>query len=165
MLKLVIAAALAVVIGSARAAAAGPEKVILDSDYTTIGDDGKVGVMAAQLHAAKAIELLGITVVAGNGWLNQGVADALKAVERMGIADTVGVYAGARYPLVHDYKTMAHEKAMWGVGGSWYRRPEPADHELVAPLDGFATKAKVQPQHAVNFIIDTVKKYPKEVTL
>ena len=54
---------------------------------------------------------------------------------------------------------------MWGVGGSWYRRPEPADSELVAPLDGFATTAKLQQQHAVNFIIDTVKKYPKEVTL
>lgn len=165
MLKHTIIATIAAVTWSTSAVAAGPEKVILDSDYTTIGDDGKVGVMAAQLHAAKVIELLGITVVAGNGWLPQEVSDALKAVERMGIADTVGVYAGARYPLVHDYRTMAQEKAMWGVGGSWYRRPEPPDGELVAPLDGFATKAKLQQQHAVNFIIDTVKKYPKEVTL
>jgi hypothetical protein len=31
--------------------AAAQEKVILDSDYTTIGDDGQVGVMAMQLHA------------------------------------------------------------------------------------------------------------------
>ncbi len=165
MLKHTIIATIAVVTWSTSAVAAGPEKVILDSDYTTIGDDGKVGVMAAQLHAAKVIELLGITVVAGNGWLDQEVADALKAVERMGIADTVGVYAGARYPLVHDYKTMAQEKAMWGVGGSWYRRPEPAAGELVAPLDGFATRTKLRQQHAVNFIIETVKKYPKEVTL
>src|SRR5262245_50887996 len=146
-------------------AAAAPQKIILDSDYTTFGDDGKVGIMAAQLHAQGVIELLGLTVVAGNGWLNQEVADALKAVERMGLADKVGVYAGARYPLVHDYKNMPQEKAMYGVGGSWYRRPEPADSELVAPLDGFATKAKLQRQHAVNFIIDTVKKYPREVTL
>lgn len=165
MLKHVLIMALAGVMCSAHAATAATEKIILDTDFTTIGDDGKVGVMAAQLHAARVIELLGITVVAGNGWLNQEVADALKAVERLGIADTVGVYAGARYPLVHDYKTMAQEKALWGVGGSWYRRPEPADHELVAPLDGFATKTRLQQQHAVNFIIDTVKKYPHEVSL
>jgi purine nucleosidase len=165
MLKHIAIAIIAVVTLSARTALAAPEKVILDTDFTTIGDDGKVGVMAAQLHAAKVIELLGITVVAGNGWLDQEVADALKAVERLGIAATVGVYAGARYPLVHDYKTMMQERAMWGVGGSWYRRPEPAHGELVAPLDGFATSARLQPQHAVNFIIDTIKKYPHEVSL
>lgn len=146
-------------------ALAAPQKVILDTDYSTIGDDGKVGIMAAQLHAEGVIDLLGITVVAGNQWLNQGVADTLKAVERLGIADRIGVYAGARYPLVHDHKNLAQEKALWGVGGSWYRRPEPADHELVAPLDGFATRAKLQQQHAVNFIIETVRKYPGDVTL
>jgi len=145
--------------------AAAQEKVILDSDYTTIGDDGQVGVMAMQLHAQGAINLLGITVVAGNNWLPQEVSDALKAVERMGLANTVGVYAGARYPLVHDYKTMTYERDLYNVGGSWFRRPEPPDDQLTPPLDGFATKAKVQPQHAVNFIIDTVKKYPRQVTL
>src|SRR5438093_899649 len=145
--------------------AAAQEKVILDSDYTTIGDDGQVGVMAMQLHAQGVINLLGITVVAGNNWLPQEVSDALKAVERMGLAETVGVYAGARYPLVHDYKTMTYERDLYNIGGSWFRRPEPRDDELTAPLDGFARKAKVQPQHAVNFIIDTVKKYPRQVTL
>lgn len=163
--KQILITALACVTVFAEIAVAAPQKIILDTDFSTIGDDGKVGVMAAQLHAQGVVDLLGITVVAGNQWLNQGVADTLKAVERLGIADTVGVYAGARYPLVHDYRNLAQEKALWGVGGSWYRRPEPADNELVAPLDGFATKTKVQPQHAVNFIIETVKKYPREVTL
>ncbi len=145
--------------------AAAQEKVILDSDYTTIGDDGQVGVMAMQLHAEGVINLLGITVVAGNQWLPQEVSDALKAVERMGLGETIGVYAGARYPLVHDYKTMMYERDLYNVGGSWYRRPEPPDDAVTPPLDGFAIKAKVQPQHAVNFIIDNVKKYPHEVTL
>src|SRR5438132_280875 len=112
------------------------EKVILDSDYTTIGDDGQVGVMAMQLHAQGIINLLGITVVAGNNWLPQETSDALKAVERMGLADTIGVYAGARYPLVHDYKTMSYERDLYNIGGSWFRRPEPRDDELTAPLDG-----------------------------
>src|SRR5262245_42449016 len=145
--------------------AAAQEKVILDSDYTTIGDDGQAGIMAMQLHAAGVIDLLGITVVAGNQWLPQAVADALKAVERMGMGGKIGVYSGARYPLVHDYKTMTYERDLYNVGGSWYRRPEPPDNEITAPPDGFAVNVKVQPQHAVNFIIDTVKKHPKQVTL
>jgi inosine-uridine nucleoside N-ribohydrolase len=147
------------------AGAAPPEKIILDTDFTTTGDDGMVGIMAAQLHAQGTIELLGITVVAGNEWLAQEVADALRAVERLGIADTVGVYAGARYPLVHDYRNLAQERALWGVGGSWYKHPESADGELVAPLDGFATTVRVQAQHAVDFIVETIKKYPHQVTL
>jgi len=58
--------------------AAAQEKVILDSDYTTIGDDRQVGVMAMQLHAQGVINLLGITVVAGHQWLPQEVSDALQ---------------------------------------------------------------------------------------
>lgn len=145
--------------------AVAQEKVILDTDFTTIGDDGQVAIMAAHLHAQGVIELLGISVVAGNEWMPQEVAEAVKAVERLGIAEDVGVYAGAKYPLLHDYKNLAQERALWGVGGSWYRRPEPKDTDLVAPLDGFATKTQVRPQHAVNFIVETVKKYPHQVTL
>ena len=147
------------------AVAHAQERVILDTDFTSAGDDGQTAIMAAQLHASHVIELLGITVVAGNDWLPQEVADALRAVERLGIAEEVGVYAGARYPLVHDYQNLAQERALWGVGGSWYRRPEPPDDSLNPPFDGFARQTQVRPQHAVNFIIDTIKKYPHEVTL
>ena len=162
--RLVVGLALNALVWSGGVAAA-QEKVIVDTDFTTAGDDGQVAVMAAQLHAARVIELLGITVVAGNEWLPQEVADALRAVERLGIADEVGVYAGARYPLVHDYRNLTQERAMWGVGGSWYRRPEPPDDQVSPPFDGFATRTRIRSQHAVNFIIDTIKKYPRDVTL
>ena len=65
MLKHLLIAALAAATAVAGAAPAR-EKVILDTDFTTTGDDGMVGIMAAQLHAEGVIELLGITVVAGN---------------------------------------------------------------------------------------------------
>jgi inosine-uridine nucleoside N-ribohydrolase len=162
---IVILVSALVALPSAKVTAAAPDKVILDTDFTTTGDDGLVAIMAAQLHAQGVIDLLGITVVAGNEWLPQEVAEALKAVERLGTADTVGVYAGARYPLVHDYRDIAQERALWGVGGSWYKRPEPRAGEIIAPPDGLATSTRVQPQHAVNFIVDTIKKYPHEVTL
>ena len=76
--------------------------MITDPDFSTIGDDGQVDIMAEQLNKKGTLDLLGVTVVTGNNWLRQEVADALKAVERLGIEDKVGVYAGANLPLVHD---------------------------------------------------------------
>jgi hypothetical protein len=61
---------------------ASPPKVIIDTDFNTIGDDGQVAVMAAQLYAQGAIDLLGFTIVSGNQWRDQAVSDCLKAVMR-----------------------------------------------------------------------------------
>jgi inosine-uridine nucleoside N-ribohydrolase len=142
------------------------EKVIFDTDFTTIGDDGQAFVMLAQEHAAGGIELLGMTIVSGNDWLEQEVADALRAVERMGLADAVGVYAGAPTPLLHDPLTYEAEKATfgWGYGGA-FRTPRPRGPEdLKAPPDGFA-KRSLRAEGAVEFIVDQVKRHPHEVTI
>jgi hypothetical protein len=64
---------------------AGPPKAIIDTDFNTIGDDGQVAVMAAQLYAAGEIDLLGFTIASGNEWRDQEVVECLKAVERLGI--------------------------------------------------------------------------------
>jgi hypothetical protein len=77
-------------VGVATCLANNPPKVVIDTDFNTMGDDGQVGVMASQLYAAGAIDLLGFTIVSGNQWRIQEVADCLKTVERMGISDKVG---------------------------------------------------------------------------
>lgn len=141
-------------------------KVIIDTDFNTIGDDGQVAAMAAQLHARGAIELLGLTVASGNQWLNQGVSDALKAVERLGIENRVKVYAGAPYPLLHDYKSYLYEQMLTGPAvdyvGAYANAPT---DRLVPPPDGFATHTRPAEQNAVDFIIETVHRYPHEVTI
>lgn len=152
----------------AAAPAMAAEKVILDTDFSTAGDDGQVLIMAAQLDHQGVIDLLGVTVVTGNNWLKQEVADALRAVERLGIEDKVGVYAGANLPLVHDPESFDSERALYGFGESYktaFHRPQPADADLVAPPDGFATKARLRDQNAIDFIVDTVKANPHEVSL
>jgi purine nucleosidase len=83
---------------------ASPPKVIIDTDFNTISDDGQVAVMAAQLYAEGTIDLLGFTIASGNQWRDQEVSDCLKAVERLGIERLVGVYVGSQYPILHDYK-------------------------------------------------------------
>ena len=145
-----------------------PPKVIIDTDFNTIGDDGQVAAMAAQLHARGAIDLLGLTVASGNQWLNQGVSDALKAVERLGIENRVKVYAGAPFPLLHDYKSYLHELTLAGPPvdyvGAFASAPVGPDR-LVPPPDGFATHTRPAEMNAVDFIIETVHRYPHEVTI
>jgi purine nucleosidase len=144
-------------------------KVIIDSDYTTLGDDGQLGAMACQLEAEGTIELLGITVVSGNHWLRQGVADALKSVERLGMAARVGVYAGANLPLSRDLATIQKERQHYPGGdgylGAWASAEPESDRDLIAPPDGFAVYANVQSRSAVDFIVDSVRQYPGQVTI
>jgi purine nucleosidase len=93
-------------------------KIIIDSDYNTMSDDGQLGVMAAQLQARGLVRVMGITVVSGNQWLKQGVADALKSVERLGVGDRIGIYAGANYalqPRLPDHPGRTRR----GCGGRW----------------------------------------------
>lgn len=147
--------------------AAGPEKVIYDTDFGTLNDDGMGLIMLAQLQAEGRIDLLGVTVVSGNQWVEQEVADALRAVERLGIAGDVPVLAGAVFPLVHDYRGLAAEQALFGRGysGAWTRPQPQSEADLTAPPDGFAQNTTTGEQHAVDFIIDQVKANPGEVTI
>src|ERR1700722_7765899 len=147
---------------------AGPPKVIIDTDFNTIGDDGQVAVMAAQLYAQGEIDLLGFTIASGNEWRDQEVAEYLKAVERLGIENRVKVYVGAQYPLLHDYKSYLFEVSKFGppidyVGA--YTDPQPDPNKLLPPKDGFATHTRPAAQDAVDFIIETIHRYPHEVTI
>jgi purine nucleosidase len=64
-----------------------PQKIIIDTDFATMLDDGQVVAMAAQLHAEGQLDLLGVTVVTGDEWRDQEVAEAVKATERLGVGD------------------------------------------------------------------------------
>ena len=156
--------------GLAQAAPASAPKVIIDSDYNTLSDDGQLGVMAVQLQAAGKLNVLGITTVSGNLWLRQGEAEALKSMERLGVEKRIGIYSGANYALSHDIKTIKEELALSPGGGDGYlgawSSPEPlTEKDLKAPPDGFAKKAKLQSKSAVDFIVETVKKYPHQVNI
>ena len=145
------------------------QKIIIDSDYNTMSDDGQLGVMAAQLQASGKVQVMGISVVSGNQWLKQGVADALMSVERLGVGDRIGIYVGANYALNHTFADVEAEMAA-GAGGDGYLGawggPEPKTQADLKPSpDGFATHTAVQGKSAVDFIVDTVKANPGEITI
>src|SRR6266699_5286205 len=115
---------------------ASPPKVIIDTDFNTIGDDGQVAVMAAQLYAQGSIDLLGFTIASGNHWRDQEVSDCLKAVERLGIEHRVKVYVGAQYPLLHDYNSYKLELTLFGPAKDYvgaYKAMQPGPGDLVPP--------------------------------
>ncbi|MEK0084057.1 nucleoside hydrolase [Benzoatithermus flavus] len=163
-LKRVLVAAAMLLACAAPARAA--EKVVFDTDFNTMGDDGQAFVMLVQAMREAKVEILGMTVVSGNQWLDQEVADALKAVERMGVAGKVKVYPGALYPLVHDQATLELEQKLFGKGyaGAW-RSPRPKPDGLIPPPDGFAQNARPETTHAVDFLIDAIRRNPNEVTI
>jgi inosine-uridine nucleoside N-ribohydrolase len=162
----IIGAALCCLLLNVGHSLADPPKVIIDTDFNTIGDDGQVAVMAAQLYAEGAIDLLGFTIASGNEWRDQEVAECLKAVERLGIEDRVKVYVGSQYPLLHDYKSYLYEVSLFGLPIDYvgaYASPPPT--KLDEPPGGFATHTRPAAQDAVDFIIETVHRYPHEVTI
>ncbi|KPA90713.1 nucleoside hydrolase [Pseudomonas asplenii] len=159
--------ALALAVGLSTGSLHAADKVILDTDFNVLNDDGQAFIMLAQLHAQKKIDLLGMTLVSGNAWVDQAQVDALKAVERMGVEKEIGVYSGAAYPLLHDFATYPQEQALFGSG--WpgaFKNPRPTSAaQLVAPPDGMATHTRLRSETAPQFIIDSVRKNPHEVTL
>ncbi|CAH0046888.1 unnamed protein product [Clonostachys solani] len=143
----------------------GGVRVIIDTDFNTIGDDGQVLAMAAQMHASQDIHLLGLTIVTGNQWLYQEVSDCLRAVERVGLENQVGVYVGAQTPLLHDFSSFQLEQILFGNATSYVGAYLSAPKPLVPPPDGFATHTIPRKQHAIDFIIESVHRYPGEVAL
>lgn len=117
-------------------------RIILDCDP---GHDDAIAIMLAAKHPA--IDLLGITVVAGNQTLDKTLPNTLNVCQLLGI-DTP-VYAGMPLPLVRDQVVAANIHGKTGLDGP-----------VFGPLH-----LKAQPQNAVNYIIDTLRASDGDITL
>ena len=117
-------------------------KIILDCDP---GHDDAVAIMLAANHPA--LELLGITVVAGNQTLENTQRNARKVLQWIG--KDVPVYAGCGQPMVRD-KVIAGD--IHGETG--------LDGPVFPPL----TK-ELEKEHAVQFLIRTLMASEGEITV
>ena len=118
------------------------EKIILDCDP---GHDDAVAIMLAAINPK--IELLGITVVAGNQKLEKTVNNALKVCNHLNL--NVPVYSGMSRPMIREQLIADDIHGETGLDG-------PKFEEL---------KIKAEDKHAVNFIIDTLMNSDEKVTL
>lgn len=138
-------------------------KIIIDADLSHYADDHEALVMLATLHKQQKVALLGVTLVTGNDWLEQLEIDTLKAMERLGLADEIPVHRGAEKPLLHSQeKFQQHDRELYGAiyAGAWMR-----ERQLKMPPDGPPQQARIRPEHAVDFIIHTIRTNPGEVTI
>lgn len=110
-------------------------RIIIDTDP---GQDDAVAILAA-LASPDEIEVIAIVAVAGNVPLAHTERNARRIVELAGRPD-IPVYAGCSRPIVRPLTTAEHVHGRTGLDGA--DLPDPT-----IPL---------QPQHGVDFIIDTL---------
>ena len=118
---------------------AGARKVIIDTDP---GQDDAAAIMLA-LGSPEEIEVLGITTVAGNVPVALTSKNARITCDFANRKD-IRVFAGCEKPIKRQLVTAEHVHGATGLDGPELFEPE-------TPL---------QPQHAVDFIIDTLRNEP-----
>lgn len=117
-----------------------PQKIIIDTDP---GQDDAASIFLA-LASPETLEVLGITTVAGNVPLSLTQKNARIVCDWAGKPDTK-VFAGCDAPMKRPLVTAEHVHGKTGLDG-----PDP----LPAPV------MPLQDQHAVDFIIDTLRAEP-----
>jgi inosine-uridine nucleoside N-ribohydrolase len=139
--------------------------VVVDTDLGFASDDAMALLILLQ---SKRVDLLGVTVVTGNEWLRQEVANALRLLEIAGRPE-VPVYPGADRPLVNSQEEMMRREELYGetndggYKGAW-RSGGPGRDEVRAP-DGEFAQRKPESTHGVNFLIESTRQNPGEVVL
>ena len=148
-------------------AAGDREKVILDTDMVESFDDGVAMVVLAN---APNIDLVGVTTLTGNSWAAGGVAYSIKQLEIEGRTD-IPVVMGFEYALRPGrYAGITTERKLFGMGhDTWMGsfsvdKPESWEAEY-KKLYGGEPSIKPDKLHAVDFIIDTVRANPGEITI
>lgn len=114
-------------------------KIIIDTDP---GQDDAVAILLA-LASPEALDVLGLTCVAGNVPLHLTTKNARMICELAGRPD-IAIFAGCDRPLGRDLVTAEHVHGKTGLDG-------PVLPDPTMPL---------QDQHAVDFIIDTLRAEP-----
>ena len=117
-------------------------KIILDCDP---GHDDAVAIILAAKNPN--LELLGITVVAGNQTLENTQRNALHLVQHLDL--NLPVYAGCGQPMVRDKVIAGDIHGETGLDG-------PVFEEL---------NREIEADHAVNYIIKTLMNSPEKITV
>jgi len=139
-------------------------KIIIDQDAAgPAGTDQQSILLLIQSPQA---EVLGITVVTGDQWLNAEVAHTLRMLELIGRTD-IPVVPGAEYPLVRrKEETELWEQRYGSVGwlGAWTPRLYHPAEELGEMPEG-KPDSKPANEDAAHFLIRMVRKFPHEITI
>ncbi|TBL82232.1 ribosylpyrimidine nucleosidase [Hafnia alvei] len=117
-------------------------KIILDCDP---GHDDAIAIMLAARHPA--IDLLGITIVAGNQTLNKTLVNGLNVCQKLDI--NVPIHAGMPKPIMREQIVADNIHGESGLDGPKF-----------SPL-----VRKAESKHAIQYIIDTLMNSDGDITL
>ena len=150
-------------------------RVIIDQD--AFGPAGSNLQAILMLLQAPDVEVLGITIVSGDGWRDEEVDHTLRLLEIAGRTE-VPVVPGAVLPLVNSAQRTKAWEALYGklyYKGAWTehwpdqgvvrRAAHPADPYLVPPSPAGTPHVKAANDVAADFLVREVRRYPGEVTL
>ncbi len=150
-------------------AQADGRKVIVDQD--TRGPATSDLQAVALLLQDPSVDVLGLAVVSGDVWRDEGISHALRLLEVTGRTD-VPLLPGAVFPLVH---TRA-ESLLWEKShgaqvftGAWLDKPSIGFHYhepgvVPPPVEGAPT-LKPATETAANFMVRKAREFPGEVTI
>ncbi len=161
-----LGALLALLGAVASSAAAQPPKIKLIADQDSAGPQGTNFLSLLMLLNAPQLDVLGITTVSGDQWLEPATVFALHAVELAGRTD-VPVVKGAQHPLLNTRREQELREALYGSHPTWHGafNPDAPPPERTWPPPGGFPRTQVRPGRAADFIIDTIRAHPGEVVL
>ena len=139
-------------------------KIIIDQDAA--GPAGTDLQSTLLLIQSPKTEVLGITVVTGDGWLNDEVVHTLRMLELVGRTD-IPVLRGAEFPLVRrKEETELWEQRYGSVAwlGPWTPRMYHPPDQLGPVPEGMPT-TKPSEEDAAHFLLRMVRKFPHEITI
>jgi inosine-uridine nucleoside N-ribohydrolase len=161
----IVLAALAVSAGATLPAMAqARKKVIVDQDARGPASTDMQSILL--FLQAPDVDVVGITLVAGDQWLKEETLRTLRAVEIVQRTD-VPVVPGAVAPLINSKELSEAWERQYGelsFKGAWTPRLYHPPDEVPTLEEGMPT-TKPLDEHAANFIIRMVHKFPNEVTI
>ena len=149
------------------ASAQSPRKVIIDQDAAGPGGTDMQAILS--LVNSRETDVLGITVLTGDGWRDEEVLHTLRLLEIIGRTD-IPVVPGAAFPLVNSKEYMARWETMygklvyqgaWNFGGS---HPVHGPYDIPLMPEGAPT-TQASREDAAHFLVQKVREYPHEVTI
>src|SRR5258705_3218727 len=142
------------------------QKIKIIADQDSAGAEGTNFLSLLMLLRAPQIDLLGITTVSGDQWVEPATVFALWATEITGRTD-VPVIKGAELPLLNSQREQEARESLFGSYLAWhgsFNPDAPNAKETWAPPGGYP-KVKPKPGRAADFIIETIRAHPGEVVL
>ena len=147
-------------------AVAQQKKIKVIADQDSGGPQGTNFLSLLMLLRAPQIDLLGITTVSGDQWMEPATVFALWGAEQAGRPD-VPVIKGAEMPLLNTPREQELREALYGSLVGWhgsFNPDAPDPKQTWAPPGGYP-KLKPKPGRGADFIADTIRANPSEIVL